>query len=91
MKPFIPLCLKTLLSCRAEKLRRLCAVATISICQDDDIEHILTWLNETTTENLRQNHVNAYLLLLQAILVTRPQEFRKEIEEIVNKFNMEAW
>lgn len=62
----------------------------MAISQDDDVELILNWLRDSDLSNLKQNHVNSELLLLQAILITRPN-LRETVARIAEKFRKDNW
>uniref|UniRef100_W6NRG8 tRNA (32-2'-O)-methyltransferase regulator THADA n=1 Tax=Haemonchus contortus TaxID=6289 RepID=W6NRG8_HAECO len=68
LQPFVFALLRVLLWCRAEKLRRLAVAALIAIATPKDILLLLDWIESTDFSEIRQNHINAVLLLMTSIL-----------------------
>ncbi|EPB78963.1 hypothetical protein ANCCEY_01918 [Ancylostoma ceylanicum] len=64
LAPFVPVLIKVLLWCRAEKLRKLTAAALVAISRPKDISFVLDWIDGVDLKNVVYNHIHAVLLLV---------------------------
>ncbi|KIH59271.1 hypothetical protein ANCDUO_10501 [Ancylostoma duodenale] len=69
LAPFVPVLIRVLLWCRAEKLRKLTAAALIAISRPKDIAFVLDWIDGVDLKNVVYNHIHAVLLLVSLMLV----------------------
>ncbi|EYC04484.1 hypothetical protein Y032_0087g2036 [Ancylostoma ceylanicum] len=82
LAPFVPVLIKVLLWCRAEKLRKLTAAALVAISRPKDISFVLDWIDGVDLKNVVYNHIHAVLLLLSFILEA---DTRNEVRERIRK------
>ncbi|KAK6727001.1 hypothetical protein RB195_004980 [Necator americanus] len=82
LAPFVPVLIRVLLWCRAEKLRRLTAAALIAVAAPKDVSFVLDWIGSVSLKNVKQNHINAVLLLLSFIL---ENDLRNEARDRVRR------
>uniref|UniRef100_A0A1I7X1W3 DUF2428 domain-containing protein n=1 Tax=Heterorhabditis bacteriophora TaxID=37862 RepID=A0A1I7X1W3_HETBA len=86
LAPFIPACLRILLWCKAEKLRRLSAAALIAIAREEDVKFVLSWIESVKFDGLQQNHVHAIILLLTEVVdIDSKSKFYTRIENFVRR------
>ncbi|WKX91149.1 hypothetical protein Q1695_009746 [Nippostrongylus brasiliensis] len=87
LSPFIPVLLRVLLWCRAEKLRRLAVAALTAVATPKDIQFVLDWITSADLKNIRQNHVHAVLLLMASMLESDKctEDVKSKIREMLAK------
>ncbi|XGW22157.1 hypothetical protein V3C99_004832 [Haemonchus contortus] len=91
LQPFIFALLRVLLWCRAEKLRRLAVAALIAISTPKDILLLLDWIEKSDLSEIRQNHINAVLLLVTSILESsKCHEVMDKVRTIMSKLTGSA-
>ncbi|GMT31128.1 hypothetical protein PFISCL1PPCAC_22425, partial [Pristionchus fissidentatus] len=81
LTPFVPRVLKVLLSSRAEKVRSLAAVSLSAISTREDVSLLLSWIGSQNASTMRQNEVNAVMLMLGAFLDRKRDDDYEEAEE----------